>query len=82
MRLNIDNSTFTYYISQEKNDCFSNHYFLQGINLWLSYSSRTDIMTYTDNQVEVVIIGLCVDSHLEYNRENIPAIIAIGYRRD
>ena len=73
---NIDLATFSYYISKNKLELFSNHIFLKKSDLWLSYSSETSCYYYSGDSAEVAIIGLCVDSHGEYEREKIAEIIA------
>ena len=50
----------------------SNHIFIKSHNLYLSYSKKTEVISYEAGENAVYIIGLCVDSHAEIDRYDIP----------
>ena len=39
----------------------------------LNYTSRTDVFNFINGEKEIVLIGLCVDSHREIQRADIPS---------
>lgn len=69
----LDNAVFTYLLSPVIDDRFSQHKSVLNGKYQLNYSNRTDVFNFINGENEIVIIGLCVDSHGEIQRDNIPS---------
>ncbi|MEL3901251.1 MAG: hypothetical protein P1P60_00230 [Treponema phagedenis] len=73
--ITLDNALFTYILHSKKNENLSNHIFIKSYNLYLSYSKKTEVISYETDENAVYIIGLCVDSHGELTRYDIPKFL-------
>jgi len=71
----LDNAVFTYVVHSKKKENLSNHIFIKNHNLYLSYSKKTEVISYETGENAVYIIGLCVDSHGELTRYDIPKFL-------
>ncbi|NVP23149.1 hypothetical protein [Treponema phagedenis] len=73
--ISLDDAAFAYLVYDKKHEGFSNHILLKEHNLYLNYSKKTEVLYYTNNENSIYIIGLCVDSHAELERSQIPAFL-------
>lgn len=73
--ISLDNAVFTYVVHSKKHENLSNHIFIKSHNLYLSYSKKTEVISYESGENTVYIIGLCVDSRGEINRYDIPKFL-------
>lgn len=73
--ISLDNAVFTYILHSKKNENLSNHIFIKSHSLYLSYSKKTEVISYETDENAVYIIGLCVDSHGELTRYDIPKFL-------
>jgi len=75
MNNDLNQATFSFFIADKKNERYANAYFLDSAQLWLGYTSNTTVLYEKNDEVEVAVIGLCVDSHGEYSRNEIPSLL-------
>jgi hypothetical protein len=68
-------ATFTYFISNQKNDMFEKQLVFFSKNLVINHTRKTSVLTYKNENESMCIIGLCVDSHGCVMREEIPEFI-------
>ena len=77
--ISLDNAVFTYVLYSKKHEDLSNHIFIKNCDLYLSYSKKTDVISYEMGEDAVYVIGLCIDSHGEIDRYKIPEfLLSIG----
>ena len=68
----FDDALFTYAISSEKIDRFSQRQFMSASGLSVHYTRKTDVLYASEDGAEIAVIGFCVDSHGELKRDEIP----------
>lgn len=73
--MSLDNAVFTYVIYPKKISELSRSICIEKYNLYLSYSKHTDVIYYEDVHNAIYIIGLCVDSHAEIERCDVPKFL-------
>ena len=69
---NIDESVFSYIVSSSPANIFSKHKRIFNNTLTISCSKKTDILYAEHQNQAIAIIGFCVDSHREIERNSIP----------
>lgn len=62
---------FTFCISPKHVDIYENELIMERKNMYLSYTSGTDVFQHKTEKQEIYIVGLCVDTYGEIERENI-----------
>lgn len=73
--INFDDALFTYIISDHDCTLFQNHHPIFNKTLILHHTTGTEVLTCQDTACEITVIGLCVDTHGELSREDIPAYL-------
>lgn len=69
----FDDAVFTYAVSEDAFPLFQRHLPIFGGALTLHYTAGTDVLCCKDGGFEAVVLGVCVDTHGELRREDIPA---------
>lgn len=75
LKFEFDQAVFTYAISTKAIDFFSQKILLKSNSLIVNYTSMTDVKQHNNNDTEIVIIGLCIDSYGKLERDEIPSYI-------
>jgi hypothetical protein len=68
------NSTFQYFFSKYKNKKFEQFSNLKNGYI-LSFNKKTEVFSSEVGNTLITIVGLCIDSHSEYTRDQIPSYL-------
>lgn len=71
MKFDFNKAVFTYAISQEEIETFSQHLALGTQNLTINYTDATAVYHAISEECEIAIIGLCVDAYGMIDREDL-----------
>lgn len=71
MVFDFNKAVFTYAISNKEIDCFCQHYIMKTQGLVVNYTDATTLYSAQAEKQEAVVIGLCIDSYEQIDRENI-----------
>ena len=73
--MEINDAKFTYLISDHEISDFSNHYEFIGLKVIVNYTKGTDVLTAKSGNKELAVVGFCIDSRAEIEREDVPQAI-------
>jgi len=73
--ISLDNAVFTYVLHTKKHKDLSQFIYIEKYGLYLSYSKKTEAITFQSNDSFIYIVGLCVDSYGEIERYNVPEFL-------
>jgi hypothetical protein len=71
----FNNAQFTFMISSRNNPLFAKQIYLSDHGLYINLSDQTDCSFAEERTNYLYIIGLCIDSHAELDREEIPSFL-------
>ena len=71
MVFDFNKAVFTYAISDKEIDCFNQHFIMKTRGLIVNYTDATTIYSAQAEEQEAVVVGLCIDSYEQIERENI-----------
>lgn len=69
--ISLDNAVFTYVLHTKKHKDLSQCIYIEKYGLYLSYSKKTEVLTFQNSEGFIYIVGLCVDSYGEIDRYDI-----------
>lgn len=73
--ISLDNAVFTYVLHTKKHKDLSQCIYIEKYGLYLSYSKKTEVLTFQNTESFIYVVGLCVDSYGEIERYNVPEFL-------
>lgn len=70
----FNDSTFQYFLSKSEDKRFSKHCEISNGYI-VSYTEKTDVISFNSGSITITIIGFCIDSYGEYIRSSIPEFL-------
>lgn len=64
----LQKSVFNYYLSVNYNNPYNNYVKVLNKKYYLGYSNYTEVQVENKCDQEIIIIGLCIDSHGEIEK--------------